>query len=503
VARWGPALHPENLQEDSGPGSFQCSESLGEGCRERREHASLDALRSERATVPFRFAGERPIPSARWALRNAERGALLARIDTVVDAVDLELSDGRAFVIDADGARGAIGSWVARMTVHAFSVHRVLEQRVPKNEENAGFEDIPGFELTETVLRGFEHDGIRVPTAVQRAAIEPVLTGRHVVIESGTGTGKTLAYVLPLLQRLRRSPEGRVVCFAPAAELAMQTLRTVERYKEPDLKVCSLLSTSNQKQQRARFQQSTRFVVGTPPCILEMYSQRKLKGVTTVVLDEPEPILAGRDAEFLWEVLSRPEPKVQLIFAAATFGANAERWIRERMGEDAVRTRIADDPLRSRITHAVVRVRDDATKDRQLASFIEEHCERAVVFVNQPHLVRHLYRFLNERRLATVTVSHERPKAECKQALADFNRSQKRVLLTTDRAATGLDLPGVDWVLNYELPMSAEAYVHRAGRTARAGKVGQSVLFVTDAERPRLERIARDLQIAFQPVRSN
>lgn len=371
-----------------------------------------------------------------------------------------------------------------------------------ENDEGGGFGQIPGFELTETVLRGFQGDGIRSPTTVQRAAIPPVLEGRHVVIESGTGTGKTLAYVLPLLQRLRRAPEGRVVCFAPAAELVIQTLRTALRYKEPDLKVCSLLSTSNQKQQRARFHQSTRFVIGTPSCILDMYARRSLKGTTTVVLDEPEPILASRDAAFLWEVLSRPEPKVQLIFAAATFGANAERWIRERMGDSVVRTRIADDPLRSRITHAVVRVRDDVVKDRQLASFIEEHCERAVVFVNQPHLVRHLYRFLNGRRLATVTVSHDRPKAECKQALIDFNRSQKRVLLTTDRAATGLDLPGVDWVLNYELPMSAEAYVHRAGRTARAGKAGQSVMFVTDAERPRLERIAHDLRIVFEPVRS-
>lgn len=360
-----------------------------------------------------------------------------------------------------------------------------------------------GLELTEDVLRGLRQDGIQAPTGIQLAAFEAVLAGRHAVLQSGTGTGKTLAYVLPLLQRLRQGSAGRVVCVVPSTELAIQTLRTVERYKPPELPVCALLSTSNQRQQRAKLQQSTRFVVGTLSSVVEMYAKRKLKGVTMMVLDEPEPILASRDAALLREILSRPEPKVQLIFVAATFGANAERWIRELMGPDVVRTQLAADPLKTQIRHAIVRVWDEASKDRKLARFIEEHrCERAVVFVNQPNLVRHLYRFLNEHGIKTVTVSHERSKAECKQALLDFKASRARVLLTTDRAAPGLDVPGVSWVLHYELPPSAEAYVHRAGRTGRAGNSGSSVLFVSDEQRRRVERLAQDLQIVLAAVDS-
>lgn len=357
-----------------------------------------------------------------------------------------------------------------------------------------------GLELTEAVARGLSADGIVAPTPIQHAAFEGVLRGRHSVIQSGTGTGKTLAYVLPLLQRLRQTPSERVVCIVPSSELAIQTLRSVERYKAPDLQACALLSLNNPKQ-RAKLQQSTRFVVGTLPCILEMYAKRKLKGVTTVVLDEPEPILASRDAPMLREILSRPEPKVQLILVAATFGLSAERFIRERMGGEVFRPQIADDPLKQRILHRLVRVRDESSKARKLQHFIEEQrCERAVVFVNQPNLLRHLYRFLNEQRIRAVSVSHERPQAECKQALADFKASRARVLLTTDRTATGIDVPGVNWVLHYELPASAEAYVHRAGRTGRAGRSGSSVVFVSDPNRGHLERIAQQLGIEFEPV---
>jgi ATP-dependent RNA helicase DeaD len=348
------------------------------------------------------------------------------------------------------------------------------------------------------VTRALAADGIAEPNAIQQACFAPILSGRHVVIESATGTGKTLAYLLPILQRLRNAAEGRVVCFAPATELAVQIVRVVERYKEPALKVAGLVASSNSRQQQAKVQQSTRLIVGTPGRILELYAQRKLKGVGTVVLDEPEPILASRDAEYLREVLSRPDPKIQLVLAAATFGVNSRRWISERLGPDVVHCRTSEDPLRERIRHGSLWVHDETNKDRTLARFIQKmRCERAIVFVNQPNLQRHLYRFLNEQGLRTVTVSRERSKLECQQAIAEFGRSNARVLLTTDQAATGLDVPAVGWVLHYDLPVSASAYVHRAGRTGRANEAGSSVALVSQADLQKLERLARELGIEF------
>jgi len=357
-----------------------------------------------------------------------------------------------------------------------------------------GFDSLSDLELTPEILKAFAEDRISIPTSVQRLAIPPILAGKHVVLKSGTGTGKTLAYTLPILQRLRTSSEGRALCITPATELAIQIQRTIERYRDPSIKVGALVASGNARKQRADIQKSTRFIVGTTGRVLEMYAERKLKGVTTVILDEPEPILASKGASFLLEVLSRPEPKLQLILAGATLGKHAEALIQRVMGADAVRPEIEESPLHTHIQHHFVPVRDPSQKDLSIARFFRNNrCRQAILFVNQPHLIRHVYRFLKDSGEYPVTVSHERSKAECKQALIDFARGDVNVLITTDQAATGLDIPDVEWVLHYELPTSAAGYLHRAGRTGRAGKSGTSVVFVSESERPLLNRFGREL----------
>ena len=361
-----------------------------------------------------------------------------------------------------------------------------------------------GLEVDPALLQAFQADGITAPTAVQQAAIGPILAGQHVIINSGTGTGKTLAYLLPILQRLRNPDSGRSLIFAPATELALQTLRVADRYKQPSLNTGSLVATANARKQKVKVTQSTRLIVGTPGRILEQFAERKLKGVTTIVLDEPDPILATKGAAYLREILSRPEPKVQLIFAAATLGAAAKSLADEFMGDARVHTQIAPeaDPLQTNITHQFLHVGSESSRDIALAHFIEEaKCKRAIVFVNQPNLIRHLFRFLSERNLKPVSLSTDRGKLDRQNALRDFNSSEARVLITTDEAMTGIDIPDVPWVLHFELPTSALAYVHRAGRTGRAGKTGQSVLLVTREQRPWLERFGKALKVSFTPAR--
>lgn len=369
---------------------------------------------------------------------------------------------------------------------------------------NDSFEAIPGFVVTPTVSSALEQDRIAIPTAVQRAAIGPIIEGHNVVLASGTGTGKTLAYLLPILQRLTAAPASRAVCFAPATELAIQVLRVAERYKGSGIDAAAVVSAGNRRLQASRLHKSTRLIVGTPGRLLELYEKRQLRGVTTVVLDEPEPILAGEGAEFLVEVLSRPDPRAQIILSGATFGGLSERFIRHSMGAGVVRIRVNDDPLRTRIAHRAVWARHAGEKDVLLARFIARHrCTRAIVFVNQSHLIRHLHRTLEEQNIVCVTVSQERTKTQCQQALADFSRGRAQVLLTTDRAATGLDVPGVDWVLHFELPSSANAYAHRAGRTGRAGRAGTSVAFVSDADKIPLRRLQKELGLELDRTGSH
>lgn len=359
--------------------------------------------------------------------------------------------------------------------------------------------DFANIHLTEALKQAFARDGILEPTPIQRAAFDPILSGQPVVLQSGTGTGKTLAYLLPILQRLAQSPEGRSVIMAPTAELAVQIANVARRYREPSVSVASVVAGGNAKFAKDRLQKSTRLVLGSPGRILELYSERKLKGVTTLVLDEPDPILIGDTANYLREILSRPEPKVQLIVVGATLGTKTEAFLRAVVGERAQRVQVNDVPLQTLIRHTFVRVGPEA-REVELARFLErERCARAIVFLNQDHRIRHLYRYLEAHRHRPVTLSDERNKQARREALDAFAAGKARVLITTDAAGRGIDIPEVPWVMHYEPATSAAGYLHRAGRTGRAGNTGTSVAFVSDPELAILQQFARELAIDCPP----
>jgi ATP-dependent RNA helicase DeaD len=357
-----------------------------------------------------------------------------------------------------------------------------------------------GIELTEAIEQALARDAIKEPSLIQSLAAEPILRGDHVVLESGTGTGKTLAYLLPILQRLRQSSEGRTVIMTPSAELSVQVAGIARRYKDPSVSVAVVVSGGNPK--REQLQKSTRLVVGSAGRILDLYSQRKLKGVTTVVLDEPDPMLVGEVPSYLTEILSRPEPKVQLIIVGATMGGKTEALL-EAVAEHAVRVRAQDKPLQTRIEHHFVRI-DPAARDVALARFLKgRNGAQAIVFANQDQRFRHLYRFLTEQGHRPVTVSGERTKQQRREALDAFAAGKAKVLLVSDVAGRGIDIPAVDWVVHYEPATSAPAYLHRAGRTGRAGRAGTSVALVTDPELATLQVFARELEIDCSPLKGD
>lgn len=371
---------------------------------------------------------------------------------------------------------------------------------VPKECYSGRVSDFAGVSLTEAQVAALREAGIVEPTACQRAAMSVILAGQHCVLQSGTGTGKTLAYLLPVLQKLAAEPVGRAVVVAPSAELAIQITHVARRYKDPTVSIAAVVAGANHKKAKERLQKSTRLVVGSPGRILELFSQRKLKGVHTLVLDEPDPILVGDTPRALREILSRPEPKLQLVVVGATLGPKTENLLAQLSAEPVVRASIEDDaPLRQRIAHYYVPVAGDR-REVDLLSFIERQtCERAIVFVSEPRHAGHLFRFLTEHEMRPVTLGEERTKQQRRAALDAFSAGKARLLVTSDAAARGIDVPAIDWVLHYGLPSSAPAYVHRAGRTGRAGRNGTSVSFVTQRELPILQSFAKQLRITCPP----
>ncbi len=364
-----------------------------------------------------------------------------------------------------------------------------------------GFSALPLLEVSEPLAAALRAAGVEQPNAAQVAAIPAILAGANVLVCSGTGTGKTLAYALPVLQRLVADPTLRAVVFTPGAELAMQCLSVFDALKPADLSSGAAVSTTSHRRQRARVQRSTRLVVGTADRLLELFRAGHLKGVRLIVLDEIEAILRARDVVFLYELLSRSTPVVQLVVATATLGPESRVFVERFLGPDRVDVVPAEQPLVDVIAHHVVRVPRAAAPDVTLLRFVQEQrCKQAIVFVSDPRLQAHLYYFLEEHGVPTVTVSEDRTKAQRQRGLDAFRDGRARLLLTTDYTARGLDVRGVAWVLHYDVPRTPEAYVHRAGRTGRAGEPGSSVLFVDDASRGAAKWLERALGIEFTPI---
>ena len=359
------------------------------------------------------------------------------------------------------------------------------------------FSGAPGLQLDDAQLAGLAAAGVETPNAVQLSVFGPVLAGEDVVLHAGTGTGKTLAYLLPVLQLLRATPGLRAVVVAPGTELVMQIVRVARSVAPADIPVEAAASTTSRKRQKKRVVGSTRLIVGTPDRIGALLESRKLKGAQILVLDELDPLLAASGSSLLERWLMRSEPRLQVVVATATLGLRSEEFL-ARFRPEATRVSPPAKPLTDAIRHRMVRVGRQG-KDVALARFVQQnHCERAIVFVSDPRLQSHLARSLEEQGIAAVCVAREGSKEARRRGLQAFRDGEVPLLLTTDAIARGLDVPDVEWVLHYDLPRSPEVYVHRAGRTGRAGGKGTSVVFVDGRGRVDALRIARVLGLEWQ-----
>lgn len=359
------------------------------------------------------------------------------------------------------------------------------------------FSSSPELQLDDHQLAGLAAEGVEQPNEVQLAAFGPVLAGEDVVVHAGTGTGKTLAYLLPVLQLLRLTPGLRAVVVAPGTELVMQIVRAARAVGPADIAVEAAASTTSRKRQKKRVVGSTRLIVGTPDRIGSLLDRRKLKGVRLLVLDELDPLLAAQASSFLERWLVRSEPRLQVVVATATLGPRSEAFL-ARFRPQATRLSPRAKPLTDAISHRMVRA-GRLGKDVALARFVQQNrCRRAIVFVSDTRLQSHVARSLDEQGIAAVSVAREGSKQARRRGLQAFRDGEVPLLLTTDAIARGLDVPDVDWVLHYDLPQSPEAYVHRAGRTGRAGQTGSSVVFVDDRGHADALRIARALGLEWE-----
>ncbi|HVH40688.1 MAG TPA: DEAD/DEAH box helicase, partial [Labilithrix sp.] len=351
--------------------------------------------------------------------------------------------------------------------------------------------------LTQELVRAVAQEGYTSPTPIQERAITPVLEGRDLLGCAQTGTGKTAAFVLPVLQRLTRSPRSgkvRALVVAPTRELAAQIDERITAYgRHLGLRHAVIYGGVGQRAQEEAIRRRPDILVATPGRLLDLMEQGvlRLDGIEILVLDEADRML---DMGFINDVrrivAAVPKQRQTLLFSA-TIPAPIAHLVASVLREP-VRVDIAPEVTTAERVEQCVYFVGKADKRHLLERLLrEEKAERSIVFTRTKHGANRLAEQISRGGIRAEAIHGNKSQGARERALEGFRGGSIPVLVATDLAARGIDVDGITHVFNFDLPNVPESYVHRIGRTGRAGASGRAIAFCDSEERPLLRDIDR------------
>ncbi len=361
-------------------------------------------------------------------------------------------------------------------------------------------------QLSPALLAAVEREGYTEPTPIQVQAIPHVLAGRDLLGLAQTGTGKTAAFGLPILQRLARAPSGRrqirCLVLTPTRELAAQIAESFSTYgRGTDLRNAVIFGGVGQDAQVRALRSGLDILVATPGRLLDLYEQRfvDLSGVEIFVLDEADRMLDMGFLQDVRRVIQKIPVRRQTLFFSATM-PNEIKGLADAILRDPITVAVAPvSSTQEKVTQSIYFV-ERGDKRRLLVSLLADPAlKRVIVFTRTKHGANKVAEHLVDSGIRAEAIHGNKSQGARERALAHFKQGTTRVLVATDIAARGIDIDDVSHVLNFDLPNVPEQYVHRIGRTARAGASGAAISFCDQEEREFLVDIER-LTRAHVPV---
>lgn len=371
----------------------------------------------------------------------------------------------------------------------------VSAQQIPSTVPQGVFAD-----LVPELQRAVAAAGYVTPTPIQVQSILPLLAGRDLMGTAQTGTGKTAAFILPLLQGLsarpRKAEKGtpRALILAPTRELAAQIGESIETYGRY-LRISHTVIFGGVKQfhQVKALNRGVDILVATPGRLLDLMQQRyiRLNQVEVFVLDEVDCMLDMGFLPDIKRVLAQVPSERQTLFFSATMAPKMAELARSMVRNPVEVTIAPEQPAVERIIQKVLFV-GNQDKNNLLVSLLDDPTiNKAIVFTQMKHVANRVVEELQAAGINGAAIHGNKSQGARTKALDGFKRGQFRVLVATDVAARGLDVDDITHVINYDLPMEAETYVHRIGRTARAGADGDAISFCSAEDRAYLRDIER------------
>lgn len=356
--------------------------------------------------------------------------------------------------------------------------------------------------LSPELLNSVRIRGHHRPTPIQAAAIPVALSGCDLVATAGTGSGKTAAFLLPLLNRFQNSRSGgaRALILAPTRELAVQISREFTLLSHNTaLRAAVIVGGESLSRQAHELRGGAQVLIACPGRLIDHLERGtvRLDRVELVIIDEADRMLDMGFLPQLRRVLKTARKSHQTLMFSATMDAAVERVAREFLSNpQRVSIGAASPPP------AIRQMIYPVTMENKVPLLLEllnrDEVNSAIVFTRTKHRADRVARTLVNNRVKAVAIHGGRSQGQRNSAIAGFRQGHHKVLVATDIAARGLDIPDVSHVVNFDLPMESETYIHRIGRTARMGKSGQALSLVIPDEGVYLRAIERKLGISLQ-----
>jgi len=366
------------------------------------------------------------------------------------------------------------------------------------------------YRISDTLKNNLAGLGFKRPTDIQHKAIPSIMQGEDVMAIAQTGTGKTAAFAIPIIDKIqkykssKRSMGIKCIVMVPTRELAQQIGEVFTTLtKHTKVKAFSIYGGVEQDQQIKKLQNGIDILVVTPGRMFDLIHQGfiNLKSINTLVLDEADRML---DLGFIKDIVAikqKIKQRHQTLFFSATINKEIKKLAFSQVNSSAIRIQISpEDPVSKNVTHYVMFVEMD-DKRFFLRKFIHDNPDaKILVFVRTRVRAERVAKALERGDIKSLTIHGEKDQAARNDAMKQFKNNWAKILIATDVSARGIDIPNIDYVFNYDLPEISENYVHRVGRTGRGNNKGIAISYCSKEENKQLEDIQTFLNKKIETI---
>ena len=358
--------------------------------------------------------------------------------------------------------------------------------------------------INQSIVMALKKQNITTPTGIQETSIPFALENKDIIAEAHTGTGKTIAFLIPIFEKINlEKREMQAIILAPTHELVVQIesqIKLLATNSHMDIKSLSIMGESNIEKQIKKLKEiKPHIIVGSPGRILDLIKKRKITAHTikTIVLDEADNLLSKNKPTIIKDIIKSTMKDRQLMFFSASINKETLNLAKTLVKEVEIIKIENKSEINPRIEHICIlgSLRDRFENLRKLLA--AEQPKRAIVFVNNNTELRQINEKLQYHKVKSTAIYGNASKEERQRALDSFRRGKCNVLVSSDLSARGLDIPEVSHIISLDFPVNPDEYLHRAGRTARGNNSGVSVCLITNKDIEILQSYEKAFGIEF------